>query len=199
MIRIHNATRYHYHNDASISYFNCKGLIRKIVSTQPFRIALFCFLVLAMGYLTFPRAQVTRNIHQNDNTDHSNLPAPSQELTDQAFEVDEKKKDDNLLDQESDTDSSASDEVNHDDHSQDHKTLKWWTEDPPGMDMSNKNSIWSHEISLKVNASRSDYMRKHPQLVFIKGLKVGGTSVALALDGVARAYGIAFLCDNLTL
>jgi len=34
------------------------------------------------------------------------------------------------------------------------------------------------------------FERRHPQIVFIKGLKVGGTSVAVALNRVAQAYRI---------
>ena len=60
------------------------------------------------------------------------------------------------------------------------------------MDPSTKRrtSIWQYELSLALNASRTDWQRKHPQLVFIKGLKVGGTSIALALDNAARRYHI---------
>jgi len=68
--------------------------------------------------------------------------------------------------------------------------LDWWNGDPPGMDASLPKAMWAHEVSLRVNASRNAWTRKHPQLVFIKGLKVGGTSVAVALNHVARAYGV---------
>jgi len=70
------------------------------------------------------------------------------------------------------------------------ETLKWWANDPPGIDGEHAQSIWAHELSPSLSASRSDFAHKHPQLIFIKGLKVGGTSVAVALDHVARAYGI---------
>ena len=68
----------------------------------------------------------------------------------------------------------------------------WFGKDPPGLDeiTGPRRSIWQYEISLEVNKSRTDSQRKHPQMAFIKGLKVGGTSVAMALDHAARQYGI---------
>lgn len=38
---------------------------------------------------------------------------------------------------------------------------------------------------------RTSSRTKSPQLVFIKGIKVGGTSIAYALDQVVRKYGIS--------
>ena len=72
--------------------------------------------------------------------------------------------------------------------------LSWWIDDPPGMDGRERGTsrryIWEYELSREVNASRTAGQRRRPQLVFIKGLKVGGTSIALALDKAARRYGI---------
>jgi hypothetical protein len=50
--------------------------------------------------------------------------------------------------------------------------LGWFLHDPPGMDSTSSegssNSIWNHEISLKVNKSRTAFMRQRPQLIHIK-------------------------------
>lgn len=71
-----------------------------------------------------------------------------------------------------------------------HDPLRWFDLDPVGIAPNDTWTIWSKEISLQVNHSRSDFMRSNPQLVFIKGLKVGGTTVAIALDNISRHYNI---------
>jgi hypothetical protein len=67
--------------------------------------------------------------------------------------------------------------------------LRWFDSDPPAEPgQALTSDIWSHEISLQLSTSRSDFERRNPQIVFIKQMKVGGTSVALALDGAANFY-----------
>jgi hypothetical protein len=78
----------------------------------------------------------------------------------------------------------------------------WFNGDPPGIEQyqvqttTTTRRIWSHELSLQINASRTDFQRAHPQLIFIKGFKTGGTSVATALDRAATRYNITILSSD---
>lgn len=56
--------------------------------------------------------------------------------------------------------------------------------------LSKRESIWDMTLPLPKPPSRHD--QSHPHLAFVKGLKVGGTSVAFALNQVAKAYNIRF-------
>jgi len=46
------------------------------------------------------------------------------------------------------------------------------------------------DLAFSPNMAVSSKLKQHPQLVFIKGLKVGGTSVAVALNQIANKYNI---------
>jgi hypothetical protein len=95
-------------------------------------------------------------------------------------------------------------------------SLSWFNQDPPGIEnpqiirypSSSTNEdedvqstwlllrrIWAHELSLTINSSRTSFHRSHPQLIFIKGFKTGGTSIATALDRAALRYNISILSN----
>ena len=69
---------------------------------------------------------------------------------------------------------------------------EWWTGDPPGVDtplQAQRRRLWEFELDPSL-LKRSATTRRFPHLAFVKGLKVGGTSIALALDNAARAYNV---------
>jgi hypothetical protein len=143
--------------------------------------AAFCALTFLLVLLTFPRRAA---LASNDN-----VGAPEPIPSDGPLGALEQAADEEFLHDAGPApppSAPAADPV----HPKSVHSYEWFAHDPPGIDLNASTSIWSHELSLKLNASRDQFARKHPQLVFIKGLKVGGTSVALALDNVARAYGI---------
>ncbi|KAH9257051.1 hypothetical protein BASA81_004872 [Batrachochytrium salamandrivorans] len=175
------------------------GRLVSQIQSRPRFVALALFLLVAIVFRigssvptisTLPSASTMSptpiTAHHRERVGKTPRPSLS------AFEEDEEDEADDDYDEEVETSNDDSSEEEEGDKSMDHKNkgLKWFSNDPEGMHPEAVNSIWAKEISLQVNASRSSFERRNPQLVFIKTLKVGGTTVAIALDNAAKRYRI---------
>lgn len=57
-------------------------------------------------------------------------------------------------------------------------------------EMQQRERVWDLQLPLPLPQSADENIQQHPHLVFVKGLKVGGTTVAYALNQVAKQYNV---------